>query len=58
MSTGEADKILVNSDFTSQIFQKTFKELNRIPRTVYPAVDPEAYEKKVEAKKEDQWLVR
>ncbi|GAA5905126.1 GDP-Man:Man(1)GlcNAc(2)-PP-dolichol alpha-1,3-mannosyltransferase [Sporobolomyces salmoneus] len=57
MTTGEADKILVNSDFTSEIFTKTFKELNRIPRTVYPAVDPEAYAKKVEAKSEDQWLV-
>ncbi|GAA5966306.1 hypothetical protein JCM3765_005250 [Sporobolomyces pararoseus] len=57
MTTGEADKILVNSDFTSQIFTKTFKELMRIPRTVYPAVDPELYGKKVEAKTEDQWLV-
>jgi len=57
-TTGEADKILVNSDFTSQVFQNTFRQLGRIPRTVYPAVDPEVYEKKVDAKVEDKWLVR
>ncbi|GAA5843533.1 hypothetical protein JCM11251_001648 [Rhodosporidiobolus azoricus] len=57
MSTGEADKILVNSEFTSQVFQRTFADLRRIPRVVYPAVDPDAYGLEVEAKKEDQWLV-
>jgi alpha-1,3/alpha-1,6-mannosyltransferase len=58
MTTGESDKILVNSDFTSQVFQRTFRELARIPRTVYPAVDPEVYAQRVEAKSEDKWLVR
>ncbi|GAA6026745.1 hypothetical protein JCM8097_005829 [Rhodosporidiobolus ruineniae] len=53
MSTGEADKILVNSRFTGQVFQRTFAELRREPRVVYPAVDVDAYGKKVEAKEED-----
>ncbi|GAA6024982.1 hypothetical protein JCM11491_002809 [Sporobolomyces phaffii] len=57
MSTGEADKILVNSDFTSQVFQRTFRELARIPRTVYPAVDPDQYGAKCDASAEDRWLV-
>ncbi|GAA5919685.1 hypothetical protein JCM1841_005230 [Sporobolomyces salmonicolor] len=56
-TTGEADKILVNSEFTSEVFQKTFKELRRIPRVVYPAVDSAAYEKKEEPAEEDKWLV-
>ncbi|KAG0150367.1 hypothetical protein CROQUDRAFT_88169 [Cronartium quercuum f. sp. fusiforme G11] len=42
-TTGEADKILVNSNFTAQVFQKTFKALNRIPRCIYPGVDVELY---------------
>ncbi|GAA5896564.1 hypothetical protein JCM6882_005729 [Rhodosporidiobolus microsporus] len=57
LSTGEADKILVNSEFTSQVFQRTFADLRRIPRVVYPAVDPDAYGKKVAVKDEDKWLV-
>ncbi|EGG09830.1 family 4 glycosyltransferase [Melampsora larici-populina 98AG31] len=42
-TTGEADKILVNSQFTAKVFQDTFKSLNRIPRCVYPGVDVELY---------------
>ncbi|BGP53650.1 hypothetical protein JCM8202_003580 [Rhodotorula sphaerocarpa] len=38
-TTGEADKVLVNSAFTQQVFEATFKELRRTPRVVYPAVD-------------------
>ncbi|GAA5931846.1 GDP-Man:Man(1)GlcNAc(2)-PP-dolichol alpha-1,3-mannosyltransferase [Sporobolomyces koalae] len=57
MTTGESDKILVNSDFTSQVFRSTFRELQRIPRTVYPAVDYQAFAKKAAARSEDEWLV-
>ncbi|GAA5865843.1 hypothetical protein JCM8547_005732 [Rhodosporidiobolus lusitaniae] len=57
MTTGEADKILVNSEFTGQVFQRTFPALRRIPRVVYPAVDVEVYGKEVRAKEEDKWLV-
>ncbi|KAH9813793.1 family 4 glycosyltransferase [Melampsora americana] len=42
-TTGEADKILVNSQFTAKVFQETFKSLNRIPRCIYPGVDIELY---------------
>lgn len=42
-TTGEADKILVNSQFTAKVFQDTFKSLNRIPRCIYPGVDIELY---------------
>ena len=57
-TTGEADKILVNSEFTAQVFAKTFLEMGRLPRVVYPAVDVTAYGGKVDVKKEDAWLVR
>ncbi|BGP13577.1 hypothetical protein JCM10213_008714 [Rhodosporidiobolus nylandii] len=56
-TTGEADKILVNSEFTGQIFQRTFPELRRVPRVVYPAVSLEAYQKEVIPDAEDKWLV-
>lgn len=57
-TTGEADKILVNSDFTSQVFQRTFASLRRIPRTVYPCVDVDAYGKAVEPSTGNAWLKR
>ncbi|GAA6003301.1 hypothetical protein JCM10207_001851 [Rhodosporidiobolus poonsookiae] len=57
MTTGEADKILVNSEFTSQVFKRTFADLLRTPRVVYPAVDPDEYGKAVEAAEGDKWLV-
>lgn len=57
-TTGEADKILVNSDFTSEVFVRTFRPLGRIPRTVYPCVDFDAYGKEVEVEESNQWLLR
>ncbi|KAL8293041.1 hypothetical protein RQP46_000735 [Phenoliferia psychrophenolica] len=58
VTTGEADKILVNSEFTSRVFQRTFPGLGRIPRVVYPCVDVKAYGKEVVAPAEaDKWLV-
>jgi alpha-1,3/alpha-1,6-mannosyltransferase len=57
-TTGEADKILVNSDFTSQVFQRTFAGLMRLPRVVYPSVDVHAYGKEVKPAKDDEWLIR
>ncbi|KPV75705.1 glycosyltransferase family 4 protein [Rhodotorula graminis WP1] len=38
-TTGEADKILVNSEFTASVFERTFAQLRRRPRVVYPAVN-------------------
>lgn len=36
---GAADKVLVNSQFTSDQFVRSFFRLNRIPRIVYPGID-------------------
>jgi alpha-1,3/alpha-1,6-mannosyltransferase len=40
---GEADKVLVNSEFTSRIFSETFKSLPR-PTVVYPGIDLKQYQ--------------
>lgn len=57
-TTAEADKILVNSEFTSQVFQKTFPDMRRIPRVVYPGIDTTGYGNEVVAAPGDKWLVR
>ncbi|GAA5978772.1 hypothetical protein JCM10908_004479 [Rhodotorula pacifica] len=65
-TTGEADKILVNSRFTQEVFEATFKELRRTPRVVYPAVDVksllvgnkgEATTEHGKVAEQDRWLV-
>ncbi|GAA6000940.1 GDP-Man:Man(1)GlcNAc(2)-PP-dolichol alpha-1,3-mannosyltransferase [Rhodotorula paludigena] len=57
-TTGEADKILVNSDFTAQVFERTFPALRRQPRVVYPSVDLQQYGNEVEkVEEQDRWLV-
>lgn len=56
-TTGEADKILVNSDFTAQVFERTFPGLYRLPRVVYPSVDVHSYGKEVKPARGDEWLV-
>lgn len=43
ISLGTSDKIMVNSQFTSNQFVKTFFRLNRIPRVVYPGIDLSDY---------------
>lgn len=55
-TTGEADKILVNSEFTSNIFEQTFPELKRRPRVVYPGID--VTEPKVKIEEKDRWIVK
>ncbi|KAK6897713.1 Alpha-1,3/1,6-mannosyltransferase ALG2 [Candida tropicalis] len=41
-TTGWSDQIVVNSNFTKQIFHDTFKRLNNInPGVIYPCVDTE-----------------
>jgi alpha-1,3/alpha-1,6-mannosyltransferase len=44
ISTGTSDKIMVNSQFTSNQFVKTFFRLSRIPRVVYPGIDLSDYD--------------
>lgn len=59
MTTGEADKILVNSGFTSEVFVRTFQGLRRVPRVVHPSVDYKAFGNgEVELKGEEEWLMR
>lgn len=43
-TTGKADTILVNSEFTARIFRTTFRSLNGIPlHTLYPSVNCELF---------------
>lgn len=59
ITTNEADKILVNSKFTSEVFRNTFRSLNRLPRVVYPGIDVSSFGKKDEIiREEDEWLMR
>ena len=44
-TTDYADKILVNSEFTSKQFTKSFFRLRRQPRVCYPGVDYRQFEK-------------
>ncbi|UZJ54433.1 hypothetical protein CBS101457_003753 [Exobasidium rhododendri] len=49
LTISTSDKIMVNSQFTSNQFIKTFHRLARIPRVVYPGIDLSLYEtKKIE----------
>lgn len=57
-TTGEADKILVNSEFTSRIFVQTFPRMARVPRVVYPGIDVDMITAQdVERNADDDWLV-
>ncbi|BGO99960.1 Alpha-1,3-mannosyltransferase-like protein [Rhodotorula toruloides] len=56
-TTGQADKILVNSEFTAQVFARTFQNLRRIPRVVYPAVDVSQYGGEVQVEEKDKWML-
>ncbi|KAA8913606.1 hypothetical protein FN846DRAFT_928879 [Sphaerosporella brunnea] len=48
LTTGLADTIVVNSNFTKSVFATAFPKINREPRVVYPCVD--VAEKKSEKK--------
>ncbi|KAH8922057.1 glycosyltransferase family 4 protein [Atractiella rhizophila] len=43
-TTGEADILLSNSEFTSSIFTKTFPLLRRYPIVVYPGINTETFQ--------------
>lgn len=38
-TTGQADKILVNSKFTQTVFKNTFKSLRKVPDVLYPSIN-------------------
>ncbi|CAH7686874.1 mannosyltransferase complex subunit Alg2 [Phakopsora pachyrhizi] len=42
-TTGQADKILVNSKFTAGVFKETFKRISVTPKCIYPGVDVDFY---------------
>lgn len=42
-TTDSADKILVNSAYTQRVFITSFHRLRRLPRILYPGIDPRNY---------------
>lgn len=38
-TTGQADKIVVNSKFTRHVFKSTFKGLTKVPDVLYPSIN-------------------
>ncbi|GAA99702.1 glycosyltransferase family 4 protein [Mixia osmundae IAM 14324] len=52
-STGQADKVLVNSLFTQQVFCQTFPALQRTPRVVYPGIDVKAFQETSATNRDD-----
>ncbi|KAK9766569.1 Alpha-1,3-mannosyltransferase-like protein [Basidiobolus ranarum] len=44
VTTGMADKIVVNSQFTASIFKKSFKTIQETPGVLYPSIHLESYE--------------
>ena len=55
-STGEADKLLANSEFTAGVFQETFPEMRRRPRVIYPGIEVGAETAKID--EADRWVVK
>ncbi|ODN80447.1 hypothetical protein L202_02687 [Cryptococcus amylolentus CBS 6039] len=50
-TTGQADVLVSNSEFSSRVFQLAFPSLSQHPRRViYPCIDIEAYQTKIEGK--------
>ncbi|PSN49727.1 Alpha-1,3/1,6-mannosyltransferase ALG2 [Blattella germanica] len=47
VTTGQADKILVNSKFTSGVFKNTFKKLKVIPDVLYPSMNTVPFDKTI-----------
>ncbi|KAF8650067.1 hypothetical protein AX16_005431 [Volvariella volvacea WC 439] len=52
-TTGQADLVLANSKFTKRVFREYFGGVVQLPRVVYPGINLEVYEKKVDMKSED-----
>ena len=46
-TTNMADKVLVNSKFTAEIFRNTFKSINFTPSVLYPSLDFEKFDKSI-----------
>ncbi|KAI9357754.1 alpha-1,3/1,6-mannosyltransferase ALG2 [Pilaira anomala] len=48
LSTGMADTITVNSQFTAGMFRKAFPRILKTPRVLYPPINFKAYDKQVD----------
>lgn len=48
LSTGMADSITVNSQFTAGMFRRSFPSILKKPRVLYPPINFNAYDKKVD----------
>ncbi|GLG93344.1 Alpha-1,3-mannosyltransferase ALG2 [Gryllus bimaculatus] len=44
-TTGQADRILVNSRFTSEVFKETFQRLNMHPKVLHPSLNTDFFDK-------------
>lgn len=45
LTTGMADKVFVNSRYTSDVFRKTFKSLKITPEILYPSINTDFFDK-------------
>jgi alpha-1,3/alpha-1,6-mannosyltransferase len=48
LSTGMADTITVNSQFTAGMFRRSFPSIFKKPRVLYPPINFAAYDKSVD----------
>ena len=47
-STGKADAILVNSNFTASIYRETFRSLKTTPFVLYPSLNFETFDQPID----------
>lgn len=47
-TTGSADTVTVNSQFTAGIFRKSFKSILKTPRVLYPPINFALYDRQVD----------
>ncbi|CAG8455795.1 4889_t:CDS:2 [Funneliformis caledonium] len=48
LTTGMADCVVVNSNFTANIFRESFPRIKHVPRVLYPGIYFDSYDKKVD----------
>ncbi|KAF8928945.1 alpha-1,3/1,6-mannosyltransferase ALG2 [Dissophora ornata] len=48
LTTGMADTIVVNSKFTANIFQESFKTLHQVPEVLYPSIQFDKFDRTVD----------
>ncbi|KAK3827033.1 MAG: hypothetical protein J3R72DRAFT_374327 [Linnemannia gamsii] len=48
LTTGMADTIVVNSKFTANIFQQSFKRLRQVPEVLYPSIQFDKFDRTVD----------